>query len=434
MTTRQPMPDGAVLVAIDVAKHRNEILIEAPASLRRRRLTILNTREEHDRLVGALTGYEPPVVVGFEATGNYHRPLAHRLLEAGLELRLISSLALARTRQALTNGWDKNDPKDAQVILHMLRIGAVQHYHDPLAHGLLDLQELSKTHEMVSRAKTELWHRLLTHYLPLYFPEAERFRGNTRSDWFLALLEAFPTPSSITAMSKEEFITAAWSLVGRKVSKRCLLADIYETASNSIGLPIGPDSDAVALVGGQPHRGRPGSSSLRMTLAEGRSLIRQRDEIERRAELMLAEDTDYRRLRTIPGLGPINVLTILAEAGDLRRFAHHRQFLKFCGLDLATHQSGTFRGQTKLSKFGNARLRKTFWLAAQVATRQRDNSFRTKFERYIAPDRNSPDRRRKALTAIAAKMARTAHAIVKGGVDYRPFFEGAVPGGRTPLG
>ena len=106
MTTRQPMPDGAVLVAIDVAKHRNEILIEAPASLRRRRLTILNTREEHDRLVGALTGYEPPVVVGFEATGNYHRPLAHRLLEAGLELRLISSLALARTRQALTNGWD----------------------------------------------------------------------------------------------------------------------------------------------------------------------------------------------------------------------------------------------------------------------------------------------------------------------------------------
>ena len=163
MTTRQPMPDGAVLVAIDVAKHRNEILIEAPASLRRRRLTILNTREEHDRLVGALTGYEPPVVVGFEATGNYHRPLAHRLLEAGLELRLISSLALARTRQALTNGWDKNDPKDAEVILHMLRIGAVQHYHDPLAHGLLDLQELSKTHEMVSRAKTELWHRLLTH-------------------------------------------------------------------------------------------------------------------------------------------------------------------------------------------------------------------------------------------------------------------------------
>ena len=30
MTLAQTTPDGAVLVAIDVAKHRNEILIEAP--------------------------------------------------------------------------------------------------------------------------------------------------------------------------------------------------------------------------------------------------------------------------------------------------------------------------------------------------------------------------------------------------------------------
>ena len=63
-------------------------------------------------------------------------------------------------------------------------------------------------------------------------------------------------------------------------------------------------------------------------------------------------------------------MTILAEAGDLRRFAHHRQFLKYCGLDLATHQSSQFRDQTRLSKFGNARLRRAFWMAAQVAIRQ----------------------------------------------------------------
>lgn len=37
-----------------------------------------------------------------------------------------------------------------------------------------------------------------------------------------------------------------------------------------------------------------------------------------------------------PGIGPVNALTIIAEAGDLRRFHHHRQFLKFCGLDLST--------------------------------------------------------------------------------------------------
>jgi transposase len=419
MTLAQTTPEGAVLVAIDVAKHRNEILIEEPGRTRRRRLTVLNTRAEHDRFVETLGAYGAPVVAGFEATGNYHRPLAHRLLSAGIELRLISSLALARTREAITNGWDKNDPKDAQIILHMLRIGHVQRYCDPVAHGLVDIQELSKTHAAVSRAKTELWHRLLTHYLPLYFPEAERFRGDGRSDWFFAFLETFPTPTSITALDKNAFIAAAWDVVGRKVSKERLLADIYESARASIGLPVDERSDAVAM--------------FRMVLAEGRSLLRQRAEIEARAVAMLGEHGDYRRLRTIPGVGPINALTILAEGGDLRRFAHHRQFLKYCGLDLSTHQSGQFRGQTKLSKFGNARLRRAFWLAGQVAIRQRDNSFRTKFERYVARDRDNPDLRRKALTAIAAKVARTAHAVVKRGVDYRPFVEGAVPGGRTSL-
>lgn len=49
--------------------------------------------------------------------------------------------------------------------------------------------------------------------------------------------------------------------------------------------------------------------------------------------------------------------------------------------------------------------------------------FRDKFERYLAPDRHIPDLRCKAYTAIAAKMARTIHAVVKSGEPYRPFCE-----------
>ncbi len=322
----------------------------------------------------------------------------------------MSSVALARTREALNNSWDKNDPKDAQVILHMMQIGNEQFYHDPMLSGTNDLQELSKTHDIISRSKTELWHRILTHYLPLYFPEAERFHRSSRSDWFFAFLERYPSPHFISAMHKEKFIADAWQVVGRKVSKERLLSDIYETARSSVGLPILPESDAALM--------------FRMVLAEGRSLIAQRNAIEGRAIALLKENTDYQLLTSIPGIGPINALTILAEAGDLRRFRHHRQFLKFCGMDLATIQSGTFRGQTKLSKYGNARLRRTLWMAGQVAILQRANSFRDKFERYIAKDRHNAHLRRKAYTAIAAKMARTAHAVIKTGEPYRPFFEG----------
>lgn len=416
MTVPQTSP---VLVAIDIAKNRHEVLIDIPGRKRRRRMSILNTREEFDRLIALLLEYERPVRIAFEATGNYHRAIAYHLASVGFEMKLISSVALARTREALHNSWDKNDPKDAQVILHMMTIGAEQFYHDPLMHDLNDIQELSKTHDIVSKSKTELWHRLLTHYLPLYFPEADRFNRTSRSDWFMAFLELFPSPHFITAMKKEDFIKAAWKVVGRKVGKERLLADIYETAATSVGLPVAPDSDAIRM--------------FRLVLAEGRSLIAQRNQIEARAARMLADNPDYQLLCTIPGIGPINALTILAEAGDLRRFAHHRQFLKFCGMDLATIQSGTFRGQTKLSKYGNARLRRTLWMAGQVAIMQTANSFRDKFERYISKDRHNRHLRRKASTAIAAKMARTAHAIIKSGKPYRPFFEGAVHGGRTFL-
>jgi hypothetical protein len=49
-------------------------------------------------------------------------------------------------------------------------------------------------------------------------------------------------------------------------------------------------------------------------------------------------------------------------------------------------------------------------------------------------DHYNADLRRKAMTAITAKMARVAHAVIKSGSDYRPFFAGRVPGGRTSLG
>lgn len=410
-------PTGYVLVAIDISKNRHDILIAAPGKKRRRRVTLMNTFEDYRRLIDILRDYGCPVRIGFEATGNYHRTLVYQLAMAGFELQLISSVAIARTREALHNSWDKNDPKDAQVILHMLEIGAVQVFYDPLIAQTNDIQELSKTHDIVSQSKTQLWHRILTHYLPLYFPEADRFHRNSRTEWFLAFLEKFPSPHMISALSKEEFISQAWDVVGRKVEKKLLLSDIYETAKDSIGLPIAADSDAIRM--------------FRMVLAEGRRLIRQRDTIEARADELLSNQEDYKLLRSIPGIGPISALTILAEAGDVRRFRHHRQFLKFCGMDLATIQSGMFRGRSKISKYGNARLRQMLWVAAHAAVLKRANSFRDKFERYISKDRHNPDLRRKALTAIAAKMARTVHAVIKSGAPYRPFFEGTSPGGKT---
>ena len=57
MTISMSTPNGAVLVAIDIAKNRNEVLIEEPGKTRRRRMTVLNAKADHDRFVDVLGRY-----------------------------------------------------------------------------------------------------------------------------------------------------------------------------------------------------------------------------------------------------------------------------------------------------------------------------------------------------------------------------------------
>jgi transposase len=86
-------------------------------------------------------------------------------------------------------------------------------------------------------------------------------------------------------------------------------------------------------------------------------------------------------------------------------------------------RSGQKQSAYKLSKRGNARLRYAYWLAATSAILQRENSFKYKFERYIKLNGDSADTKRKDYTAVASKLARVAHAVVKKDIDYHGYFE-----------
>lgn len=104
---------GPVLVAIDISKARHEVLISVPGKKRRGRLTVRNQWDDFQRLIVTAAGYGRPVRVAFEATGNYHRALGYHLGCASFDVKLVSSVALARTREALNSIRDKNDPKEA---------------------------------------------------------------------------------------------------------------------------------------------------------------------------------------------------------------------------------------------------------------------------------------------------------------------------------
>lgn len=194
MTNQHITVNNRILIAIDVAKFKHVPLIEF-CSGHRKKMNIHNQLADFQSFSQYLKSFPEPCLIGFEPTGDYHRNLAYFLRNEGFDLCLISSLAVARTRDALHNSWDKNDPKDAQVILHLMKTGVTQHYHDPLCENINDLQELSNSHHQISLRKTRLQHSLHNHYLPLYFPEAEKFLKSTRSGLVQQITDRFSHPA-----------------------------------------------------------------------------------------------------------------------------------------------------------------------------------------------------------------------------------------------
>ncbi len=123
MTSHSSTTSPVVRVAIDVAKLTHQVLLELPERPAPRRCASRTPSRRSTASWRRCARSTRPCEIAFEPTGDYHRPLAYVLGQAGFQLASVSSLAVARTREALYNSWDKNDPKDAQVILHLLKNG-----------------------------------------------------------------------------------------------------------------------------------------------------------------------------------------------------------------------------------------------------------------------------------------------------------------------
>ena len=70
-------------------------------------------------------------------------------------------------------------------------------------------------------------------------------------------------------------------------------------------------------------------------------------------------------LQTIPGVGKITAIAILAEVPDFLAFENARQLAAYAGLTPKQRTSGSsLRGRSRLSKIGSANLRKALYFPA----------------------------------------------------------------------
>jgi transposase len=76
-----------------------------------------------------------------------------------------------------------------------------------------------------------------------------------------------------------------------------------------------------------------------------------------------------RRLRTVPGVGPITALTWALEIGDTSRFRSIRQAISYCGLCSAERSSADKLMRTPISKQRNKHIQQVLVEAARLAPR-----------------------------------------------------------------
>lgn len=142
---------------------------------------------------------------------------------------------------------------------------------------------------------------------------------------------------------------------------------------------------------------------LKLTMAQMRSVIKGEADLRRKMSL----------LRSIPGVGEVLALTLLAEIGVFERFESAKKAAAFAGVCPAQRQSGGKRWTTRMSKAGNSELRKALYMPALAAIRV-DGPFKSLFLRLVGKGKA----KKSAVGAAMHKLVRVAYGVLKSGTPF----------------
>lgn len=240
--------------------------------------------------------------------------------------------------------------------------------------------QLSKDHQQVC-GRIDNW-------LDRYFPEFQTVFKNWSGKTALHTLRHFPLPSEVKAMSAEMLLSHWKEAVQRGVGIQKAEA-LLEAARTSIGVTEG----------------------LRMARWEMQELMNQYQslqeslaELDAQIEGLLIGVPGAADMMAMKGINLLTVATFFAEVGDISQYKDPRQIQNLAGLTLKLHQSGTFRGQTKISKRGRKRLRKGLYLAVRPLV-----VFNPAFKAlhaYYTTRNDHPLKKQESLIALCCKLIR----------------------------
>ena len=166
------------------------------------------------------------------------------------------------------------------------------------------------------------------------------------------------------------------------------------------------------------HRGRDGEVFCRRT----HRLISNNKSSRREAAIRqhINSHPGLRRRRElldpIPGIAETTAASLLAEITDITQYRSARQVAAYAGLVPRERQSGSsVRGRTRLSKIGNARLRKALYFPAITALRC--SPF---FQAWAEGLRQRGKCKMSVIGAAMRKLVHLAYGVLKTGRPFDP--------------
>jgi len=404
----EQITDTTLVIGVDIAKelHAGQAVNYRGMVLTEKTVCFSNALDGFERLASTIRTLQQEhgmtdVIVGLESTGHYWWNLATWLVEQGIKVVIVSPMATKRNKENRDNCPSKSDPKDALVIAELVSRGYYTEFRpqDALFGRLRDLmgdREFWVTECVRFRNQIIRW-------LDIRFPEyTVVFGGDLFCPRSLVTLRQFPAPSDLAGLTPEQVVASWGNHMRRPGGARGLgkARELVKQARQSVGR-------VDALDEAKWHLAR--------LLDTYEQIEKHLEETEKKAVTLVAE-LPIQAPTTSLGLPPTLTAALWAFGGDLRQFEHGNQLLRKAGLNLAERRSGKYKGQIKLSKRGNARLRKYLFLAVLYLVKNHPD-FRRWHHENVEVKRM---KKMRSLMKLMGKLARILVALARKGEKVQP--------------
>jgi transposase len=137
--------------------------------------------------------------------------------------------------------------------------------------------------------------------------------------------------------------------------------------------------------------------------------------IEERIKLIAEKDKQAGLLTTIPGIGPIRAIELIAEIADIQRFHNGEKLCSYAGLVPSIKQSGTSLKHGRLIKQASKSLKNTLIQASWVTVRTKEaNKLKLHYLRL-----HKKKGKQKAICATARKMLCIIYSMLRNNQEFK---------------